>query len=138
MKKTLTIDSNVASLLYALNILIRQERDLIQNSPRLIRDINRLTEPHLSYFYQYLISIPYSEFIKTPYWKIISAYTKWRDCCRCVLCNSNKNLEVHHRAYENHGFEHLHLEDLYTFCHNCHNSFHEQNPKIERYDLISK
>lgn len=41
-----------------------------------------------------------------------------RDCGRCVLCNSSEDLEVHHRTYENFGNEKL--EDLYTFCRQCH------------------
>ena len=136
MKKSLTeIDQKTSNLLYEIEILTRNE-DIIKYSLPLIKDLTRLVEPYLYDFYNFLISIPYSEFVKTPYWKIISAYIKWRDCCRCVQCNTNKQLETHHRTYENHGYEHLHLEDLHTFCNICHQHYHEQNPEIERYDLL--
>ena len=136
MKKTsIEIDPKIYNLFCELNVLIKNE-NIIQYSQIFIKDLTRLVEPHLYDLSQFLKSISYSEFIKTPYWKIISAYIKWRDCYRCVQCNSNRQLETHHRTYENHGYEHLHLEDLYAFCNICHHNYHEQNPEIERYDLL--
>jgi len=68
----------------------------------------------------------YANFLKTPYWKIISAYKKQQSKFKCQLCNSGKNLSVHHRSYDNHGDELNHLEDLVVLCQNCHNTFHNR------------
>ena len=47
-----------------------------------------------------------------------------RDRHRCTACNSRQNLEVHHRTYERWGRERL--SDVYTLCHACHQTFHQE------------
>lgn len=63
--------------------------------------------------------MPYSDFLKTPYWNIIADLKKAVSGC-CVLCCSDKRLEVHHPTYEWHGYEHRHFNDLVVLCHDCH------------------
>lgn len=43
---------------------------------------------------------------------------------RCQVCNLSGRLNVHHRSYENHGYENLHLEDLVVLCEGRHSQFH--------------
>lgn len=68
-----------------------------------------------------LRSIPYKEFLKTPYWMAVSDHVKtmhpW-----CVLCTEPfaEPLEVHHRTYIHRGSEWLYLDDLTVLCHECH------------------
>lgn len=63
--------------------------------------------------------MPYSDFLKTPYWNIIADLKK-AVSGSCVLCCSDKRLEVHHPTYEWHGYEHRHFNDLVVLCHDCH------------------
>lgn len=61
----------------------------------------------------------YTDFLKTPYWKIISATMKDRSP-KCHLCGNTKNLVVHHLTYSNHGLEIDFLENLIVVCKECH------------------
>jgi len=45
---------------------------------------------------------------------------------KCELCGKKKNLHVHHTTYENHGLEHIHLNDLMVLCKICHAKFHDK------------
>jgi hypothetical protein len=68
-----------------------------------------------------LRSMPYANFLKTPYWLAVSHHVKterpW-----CSLCTEPMAgpLEVHHRTYEHRGSEWIHLEDLTVLCRECH------------------
>lgn len=73
----------------------------------------------------YIKNMPYSEFLKTPYWKAVAMQKKYRSGFKCQVCNSTELLNVHHRSYEHHGMEINFLEDLIVLCKNCHSTFHE-------------
>jgi len=68
--------------------------------------------------------MPYKDFLQTPYWKAIAENQKRCADRKCVLCGSEKYLNVHHTTYKNHGNEILHLEDLITVCRDCHKRIH--------------
>ena len=52
------------------------------------------------------------------------------------MCSASAGLEVHHNTYENHGREHLHLEDLTVLCNRCHLYFSRvQRPPDELPEL---
>jgi 5-methylcytosine-specific restriction endonuclease McrA len=72
----------------------------------------------------YINSLPYKDFLVTPYWKAIAQYKRYKAKYKCELCNSNGSLAVHHKTYENHGLEVYHLEDLVVLCKDCHEKFH--------------
>ena len=76
-------------------------------------------------------SMDYQNFLKTPYWKAISAHTKYKAGYRCQLCNSPYKLIAHHRSYNIHGFEHAHMQELIILCNNCHNKFHGNKKKTQ-------
>lgn len=67
----------------------------------------------------------YSEYLATERWRVISDKVKRRDGYRCRLCNSEENLQAHHRTYVHKGDEENHLGDLTTLCGDCHTAFHE-------------
>ena len=99
--------------------------------PRKIVDIKKEIEVMKSYklkgdLVPYLIrkEMSYDQFLSSPYWKVISAYKKLQAGYRCQLCNSSERLAVHHRTYENHGYEIEHLDDLVVLCERCHSKFH--------------
>ncbi|MEG1542736.1 MAG: hypothetical protein RRZ67_04205 [Victivallaceae bacterium] len=68
----------------------------------------------------------YQDFLQTPYWKAITAYSKFKAGYRCQVCDSSCNLAVHHRNYAIHGFEHACMHELFVLCTDCHSKFHGQ------------
>ena len=73
-------------------------------------------------------SMPYNEFLLTAYWRIVSEEVKRRRG-ECEICGSKEHLQVHHKTYEHHGYEHMHPEDLQCLCDKCHLKVHEDNGK---------
>lgn len=73
---------------------------------------------------EYILKMDYTDFLCTPYWKAISERVKQKAGYRCQLCNSNNDLNVHHRTYENHGDEISHMDDLICICNECHEKHH--------------
>lgn len=65
----------------------------------------------------------YLAYLKSEIWKSLSSRCKERDGFRCRVCNSNRNLEAHHRTYERIFCEEL--GDLTTLCEQCHDIFTE-------------
>lgn len=68
----------------------------------------------------------YGEFLRTPYWKIISFEVKRKNKFKCVMCDSNEHLQVHHKNYSLHGYEHTHsgMQSLTCVCDECHSKHH--------------
>lgn len=73
---------------------------------------------------EYIKSMPYKSFLKTPYWSAIALYTKYRAKYSCTFCNSKLNLVTHHKTYANHGEEIYYLNDLVVLCDSCHSKHH--------------
>ena len=67
----------------------------------------------------YIKSMNYRDFLKTPYWIMISDARKGSSN-GCVCCGSTNRLEVHHPTYDWHGYEHKHFMELVPLCHKCH------------------
>lgn len=76
-----------------------------------------------------LKDMPYSEFLKTPYWKAIRAYVKDKAGNKCSVCGSKTHLQIHHKTYAHHGDELHHLQDLVCVCEKCHNQIHKIEPE---------
>jgi hypothetical protein len=72
-----------------------------------------------------LKAMPYRRFLKTKYWASVRVLVLSRDKYKCVICQSNIRLEVHHDSYKHHGDEKNHLGDLLTLCHKCHQEHHK-------------
>jgi len=68
--------------------------------------------------------IPYRQYLRLNYWKRISLDAKERAGFRCQLCNSESDLETHHRSYERRGREES--SDLTVLCSECHGKFHDE------------
>ena len=67
--------------------------------------------------------ISYQEYLQTPRWQALRAAAIEQFRGRCAVCNSGKNLNVHHREYP----EVLGSEEqwqLTVLCRNCHELFH--------------
>lgn len=73
---------------------------------------------------KHIKKMPYRDFLRTPYWRIISEFMKYKDDYCCHICGSSNILNVHHSTYANHGDEAIHLDDLMTVCRSCHKIIH--------------
>jgi len=69
----------------------------------------------------------YYDYIKSDKWKKRANDARRRANFHCQICNSSKNLHVHHRTYERLGNEKP--TDLIVLCAECHKLFHD-NKKI--------
>jgi BarA-like signal transduction histidine kinase len=66
----------------------------------------------------------YAEYLKTETWKTIRRLALESANYKCQLCNSSKNLNVHHRKYPKElGKESL--ADLTVLCFLCHKKAHD-------------
>lgn len=71
----------------------------------------------------------YKEYIQSWEWKLRADETKRLANYRCQVCNSDENLNAHHRTYERLGNE-LQI-DLICLCRKCHDLFHNGGTVIE-------
>lgn len=71
---------------------------------------------------QALRKMPYSEYLRTAWWKKMRKWVLifWKG--RCAICNSNDMVEVHHRTYERRGQELI--TDCIVLCRMCHETVH--------------
>jgi hypothetical protein len=72
----------------------------------------------------------YQNYLQTDYWKAVALAVKKRAGYRCQICNSQHDLQAHHRCYDNRGRELEHLDDLTCLCRRCHAIFHGQLPAV--------
>lgn len=74
-----------------------------------------------------LAVLDYQEFLKTPYWRVVSFFVKSRYKWMCANCRSRNSLAVHHKSYKNHGMEHRFWDtDLVCLCSSCHSKEHSK------------
>jgi hypothetical protein len=67
----------------------------------------------------------YQEHLASEYWQTVSTAVKKRGGYRCQVCNSQHDLQAHHRTYEHRGSEMEYLDDLICLCRRCHMIFHQ-------------
>jgi 5-methylcytosine-specific restriction endonuclease McrA len=70
----------------------------------------------------------YSDFLTTLYWQEISYRIKKFSNFKCNNCGSSHNLQVHHKYYTKHGYEHqFHIakDMLVCLCNECHAKIHK-------------
>jgi len=72
----------------------------------------------------FLKALPYSRFLQSEYWAWVRDAVIDLDGPQCTLCSRTGSPEVHHLEYINHGYEHLHAEDLVVLCRRCHRRIH--------------
>ncbi len=65
----------------------------------------------------------YKDYLQTKHWRIKKDQYKKEYECKCCMCESTKNLNLHHMTYENIGHENL--NDLCYLCKDCHNALHK-------------
>lgn len=105
---------------------VPQNKTLIELSKDIIdppAEYNSLIDEKIQY-------LTYSEFLQTLYWKSIAAFKRKQMNYKCELCGGTKDLNVHHKTYENHGMEHnsqVIKNDLMLVCEECHRGIHSIN-----------
>lgn len=80
----------------------------------------------------------YKEYLKSDEWKNIRELVLERDSHKCILCDSNKNLNIHHKNYKHIYDEINNLECLITLCNKCHAKFHDLATESEKDININK
>lgn len=83
-----------------------------------------------------LRSLPYDEYLKTGHWQSVRDECNSRFWSRCAICASDRDLDVHHRTYENIGCERSY--DVVLLCRDCHGIFHSNGKILEKQYLASK
>ena len=79
-------------------------------------------------FFRWIVP-DYQEYIGSARWSDRADAAKERAGGRCQVCNSDVQLDAHHRTYERLGHERP--GDLTVLCRGCHTLFHE-NGKLAR------
>lgn len=90
-----------------------------------IKILQELTNKYKEEIAKRIKLMSYKEFLNTPYWKAISVYMKIIKK-KCELCGNDFDLHTHHKTYEHHGYELLHLNDLQVVCGLCHSEIHKE------------
>ncbi len=67
----------------------------------------------------------YKKYLQSSWWFITSEIIK-NIYSKCVLCGSEKHLNVHHSNYEYIGCELNHIDSMAVLCGKCHNNFHKK------------
>jgi|SRR5262245_29505257 len=73
-----------------------------------------------------LRTMPYDQYLLTSEWQEKRRQALERADCRCQLCYSPDQLNVHHRTYKRRGNEDI--GDLTVLCRVCHERFHDRMP----------
>lgn len=78
----------------------------------------------------------YLIYLKSPAWKIKKQQVFLERGRTCEICMSNRNIQIHHKTYDNLYNEDL--EDLKILCDKCHKKEHKigekkQQPKKDEY-----
>ena len=68
------------------------------------------------------MSMTYKEYLQSPEWAVIRRIKLEEAGHRCMVCNGDGKLHVHHRTYERIRMELL--SDLIVMCADCHRLFH--------------
>jgi hypothetical protein len=61
-------------------------------------------------------------YLRSEHWRTVRIGALERAEHRCQVCNTTKQLDVHHRTYERLGMERD--ADLTVLCRRCHDTFH--------------
>lgn len=104
--------------------IVEKRIGFIKNKFHLIPSVYTATD------YNLLKSMRYKDFLRTTYWHIVRSHILEIYRNKCVLCDSEHRLNVHHKSYIGHGYEHGCLEDLIVLCKDCHAKFHDKLDSI--------
>lgn len=88
-------------------------------------------------FWRWWYADDYSAYLSSWRWRLKRALVIWADGGSCVICNSRRQLQVHHRTYKRIFCEPFH--HLTTVCAECHTSIsRKQKFSLESFILEIK
>lgn len=97
------------------------------NAFQIFEEIGQLPQSTAEALCSEIKRMEYQAFLASAYWFAVSTVVKSRAGNRCQLCNNPQGIQAHHRSYQHHGREHLHMEDLTVLCDACHTLHHFPN-----------
>lgn len=71
----------------------------------------------------------YSNYLLSDEWKKLREQAVQRAGYKCQMCNSNGELHVHHRTYQNFNKESV-INDLVVLCATCHEQYHNKEGRF--------
>ena len=85
-----------------------------------------------NYIRNYIKSMDYHEFLKTPWWNAVRDYKRKREDNTCKKCGcTDKTLHIHHPNYEIRGYEDKYIDTLQCLCEDCHKEAHSKKKEID-------
>ncbi len=90
---------------YVDGVNIQDEWDILNNAPKKVKD-----------------KFEYLSYLQSDDWRRISSNLKVKRGLKCEQCGSDKNLQTHHKTYDNLYDEAE--EDLEVLCKSCHDGVH--------------
>ena len=90
-----------------------------------------------NYIRNYIKSMDYHEFLKTPWWNAVRDYKRKREDNTCKKCGcTDKTLHIHHPNYEIRGYEDKSIDTLQCLCEDCHKEAHSKKKEIDKDIMI--
>lgn len=127
------INDNISAELYYTTYLDPKKEWMVGTKDTCFYEISSmydlLTSDGKQELYKRIKYMDYQDFLSTRYWKACTQEIRRRSKYKCKMCKGNHKLRVHHKNYENHGCEHLHLRDLQCLCESCHDKVHKKQIK---------
>lgn len=85
-----------------------------------------------NYIRNYIKSMDYHEFLKTPWWDAIRSAVRYSKNNTCEKCGcTDKTLHIHHPNYEIRGYEDKYIDTLQCLCEDCHKEAHSKKKEID-------
>ena len=85
-------------------------------------------------------NMTYQEYLKSDHWRDTRRrYFRSKLYKGCYICETRKNIEIHHKTYKRFGREWL--NDLLALCSECHkevHKYHRNNPHLALYAIAQK
>jgi len=82
-------------------------------------------------------TLPYREYLKTPWWSLVRDRTIKRARGSCELCQRAEAREAHHTTYERVGQEKP--DDMVALCRHCHQHITDNGlDRLSRRDLLRR
>jgi hypothetical protein len=108
---------------------------------RLARQLGKRDRLDTKKYHLTRMKLTYTQYLSTPHWhKFRTGYIsslptqackKHRICHKCEVTNCNNcGVIVHHRSYDNLGYEKI--SDVALVCETCHDSIHNKVRKLRR------
>lgn len=78
----------------------------------------------------------YQQYLRTPHWRRVRIGYFKRHPKMCFVCTGTERIQLHHRTYENLGYEPF--DDLVPLCLRCHQLVHEKSWDADTHILLSR